>query len=541
MTFSLTVRVKLIAMILVPLIFTSGVALFASNQLANISALVQQINTQRLAPLQNLNQISNLYSKGVIDTAHKARAQMLLWSDAKLQLNTTLEQITSQWQAYKKHQLEPAEQKILAEGEQAFVLAEQTANKLKQLVAEESSYGIGGFIDLDLYPGFEPILSLVKDLISLQSQMAEESANAANSLAEQARFALFTTLAILTLIIIAIGLWLYKGIQRPLSAMLSTITEVERSRDLSLRVNLSSDDEFGDMGRRFDRMMDTLCQTISDLQAVGETMHTVSFDLLNVNQLTMKEATEQRSEIQAMSNEVSEVNSSASSVLQNIDDALQATRNADDIARQGSERVKQTILGIESLSAQVESTARDVQSLQAEGDSIGLVLEVIKSIADQTNLLALNAAIEAARAGEQGRGFAVVADEVRQLAKRTTDSTLEIQEIISKLQLGIDQAAKQMDKGKLSAAESVNQARTSGEVLETLQLAFTTILSSSKLIAGSAQQQLKVCEEVNVRAGHIDAMAQSTVSLSLDAEQTGQNVVAISKQLDLALAVFKTA
>jgi methyl-accepting chemotaxis protein len=541
MTFSLTVRAKLIAMILVPLIFTSGMALFASNQLANISALVQQINTQRLAPLQNLNQISNLYSKWVIDTAHKARAQMLLWSDAKLELNTTLEQITSQWQAYKKHQLEPAEQKILAEGEQAFVLAEQTANKLKQLVAEESSYGIGGFIDLDLYPGFEPILSLVQSLVNLQSQMAEESANAANTMAEQARFALFTTLVILTLIIFTIGLWLYKGIQRPLRAMLSTITDVERSRDLSLRVNLSSDDEFGDMGRRFDRMMNTLCQTISDLQSVGETMHTVSFELLNVNQLTMKEATEQRSEIHAMSNEVGEVNSSANSVLQNIDDALQATRHADTIAREGSERVKQTILGIESLSAQVESTARDVQSLQAEGDSIGLVLDVIKSIADQTNLLALNAAIEAARAGEQGRGFAVVADEVRQLAKRTTDSTLEIQEIISKLQLGIDQAARQMDKGKLSAEESVNQARTSGEVLETLQEAFTTILASSKMIAGSAQQQLNVCEEVNVRADHIDAMAQSTVSLSLKAEQTGQNVVAISKQLDTALSVFKTA
>jgi methyl-accepting chemotaxis protein len=541
MTFSLTVRAKLIAMILVPLIFTSGMALFASNQLANISALVQQINTQRLAPLQNLNQISNLYSKWVIDTAHKARAQMLLWSDAKLELNTTLEQITSQWQAYKKHQLEPAEQKILAEGEQAFVLAEQTANKLKQLVAEESSYGIGGFIDLDLYPGFEPILSLVQSLVNLQSQMAEESANAANTMAEQARFALFTTLVILTLIIFTIGLWLYKGIQRPLRAMLSTITDVERSRDLSLRVNLSSDDEFGDMGRRFDRMMNTLCQTISDLQSVGETMHTVSFELLNVNQLTMKEATEQRSEIHAMSNEVGEVNSSANSVLQNIDDALQATRHADTIAREGSERVKQTILGIESLSAQVESTARDVQSLQAEGDSIGLVLDVIKSIADQTNLLALNAAIEAARAGDQGRGFAVVADEVRQLAKRTTDSTLEIQEIISKLQLGIDQAARQMDKGKLSAEESVNQARTSGEVLETLQEAFTTILASSKMIAGSAQQQLNVCEEVNVRADHIDAMAQSTVSLSLKAEQTGQNVVAISKQLDTALSVFKTA
>lgn len=537
----LTVRSKLLLLIVVPIILSAGLAFFASQKLGNVSATVQSMSEQRLVPLQRLNRIAHLYTAGVVDLAHKSRAQMLFWGEADEQLKATIEQLNIEWQAYRNRDLLTEEAKLLAEGEEAFASAQQTIDKLTGFIEEQSSYSMGSFVDLQLYPGLEPVLALVKQLTDLQGAEAQNSAVNAKDIASNSQLLLFIAIGGISLALAGIGFWLYNGIRRPLTTMLDTITTIERDRDLTLRANLPEGNEFGDMGRRFDRMMETIGELINSLQRVGEQTDSVSQKLLQVNDETVRSSQEQHNQIRGMVDAVGQVNDSACKVLQNIKSAEQITVDANTVARSGGLKVQNTISCIEALSDEVTLSVNSIQSLKADSDSIGGVLDVIKGIAEQTNLLALNAAIEAARAGEQGRGFAVVADEVRQLASRTSDSTQEIQDIIESLQRGTLLAADQMVQGKETAGDSVAQARESGAVLKEVETVFDSILDSSAGIADAAEHQLSITEEVKLRASRVGELTDVTLNLSQSAAQTGEEVAQISERLRSSLSQFKTA
>lgn len=372
------------------------------------------------------------------------------------------------------------------------------------------------------------------------SELAQASPLEANKLATESKVTLYTALGASVFLLVLNGIWVYLSIRRPLVAMLETVTIIEKKKDLTRRANLPAGDEFGDMGRRFDRMMVGICEMMGTLQALNQQMGTTSKNLVEVNNSTVNQARQQQAEIQSMTAAVEDVNNSAATVLHNIRDAEKATERADQAADEGNRTVQDTIDSIDALSSQVETAVAGIQELKSDSESIGSVLEVIKSIADQTNLLALNAAIEAARAGEQGRGFAVVADEVRQLASRTADSTQEIQGIIENLQLGSQRAATQMKQGEEAAASSVAQARKSGTALEQIEAVFGTILQSSREIATAAEEQLSITEGVNNRARRVGELSEEAVSLSQDAVKTSEHVADLSQNLQMTLALFKT-
>lgn len=537
---TLTVRTKLLLLIVTPLLLNTVLALFASQRLGVVSDAAQTVSTQRLEPLQRLNNITRLYNNGIVDLAHKVRAQMLFWGEAETQLNEAVLQLQNEWQAYRSRDLLPAEQKLLNEGQEAIDKADQTIAKLAGFIEEQSSYSMGSFVDLQLYPGLEPVQLLVKDLTAIQSEEAKASASSAENMASNAQLTVFAILAAMIVILVVIGVWLYRGIRKPMTVMLNTVTDIERTRDLTLRANLPYGDEFGDMGRRFDRMIETISKLIRSLQQVGEQAEHISHEMLHVSNETVKRTKLQHTEIQAMVNAIDQVNESANTVLQDVKNAEKATVSAESVSREGGVSVQATISSIEHLSEEVSAAVTSIQSLKSDSESIGGVLDVIKGIAEQTNLLALNAAIEAARAGEQGRGFAVVADEVRQLASRTSDSTAEIQGIIEKLQQGTLTAAEQMSKGKESATSSVDTARNAGEVLHKVEEVFHSILRSSKGIAEAAAQQLGIAEEVTQRADKVGALTEAALAMSTDAAETGKQVAQLSETLRSSLREFKT-
>ena len=536
----LTVRNKLLLLIITPLLLSIILALFASQRLGQVSEAVNTVSEQRLVPLSHLNNITNLYNNGIVDLSHKARAQMLFWGEAKTQLEETVTQLDAEWKAYRNRPLLAEEQKLLKEGEEAFLAAEQTIEKLRGFIEEQSSYSMGNFVDLQLYPGLEPVQQLVKDLTTLQSSQAALSATDANSLASTSQLTIFILLAVVAVILLATGVWLYNGIRNPLTRMLNTVTEIESKRDLTIRANLAQGDEFGDMGRRFDRMIDTICDLMHKLQTAGEQAESVSKQMLDINDETVKHTQQQYSEIGEMVDAIAKVNESASTVLEDVKGSEKAIISAESVSREGGRSVQETIDSIETLSTEVSTSVNSIQALKTDSDSIGGVLDVIKGIAEQTNLLALNAAIEAARAGEQGRGFAVVADEVRQLASRTADSTQEIQDIIQSLQQGTLKAAEQMGQGKDAAQNSVETARNAGEVLTKVEAVFQVILDSSKGIAGAAEQQLAISEEVNQRAINVGELTEATLALTTNAADTGRQVADISETLRSSLVQFKT-
>ncbi|MBI2779856.1 MAG: PAS domain-containing protein [Gammaproteobacteria bacterium] len=221
---------------------------------------------------------------------------------------------------------------------------------------------------------------------------------------------------------------------------------------------------------------------------------------------------QQQLEIDQVATAMNEMSATVHDVARNAGQAASAARNADAEAQKGKRVVGDNIDAIDALAAEVERAAQVIQKLEAESGSIGTVVDVIKSIAEQTNLLALNAAIEAARAGEQGRGFAVVADEVRTLASRTQQSTQEIQQMIQRLQSGASEAAKVMVQGRSQAQDAVKQAAQAGESLESITRAVANITDMNTQITSAAEEQSAVSEEINRNIVNISQIGNQTAA-----------------------------
>jgi methyl-accepting chemotaxis protein len=201
--------------------------------------------------------------------------------------------------------------------------------------------------------------------------------------------------------------------------------------------------------------------------------------------------------------------------------------------------IDKVINAIGDLAKEVEKAAGVIQQLEGESKNIGSVLDVIKSIAEQTNLLALNAAIEAARAGEQGRGFAVVADEVRTLAGRTQESTSEIEEMITRLQSGANNAVKVMEEGKDMTQVGVEQAASAGEALQTINEAVTKISDMNTQIASAAEEQSAVTEEINRSIVNINQVAEQSATGAGHVASASDDLARLAEQLKGLVENFK--
>jgi len=233
-------------------------------------------------------------------------------------------------------------------------------------------------------------------------------------------------------------------------------------------------------------------------------------------------------------------------MVQKIKQVTQHTGQAADLAEQtfnnsqdGKRVVEQSLQSSDNVSQNVDEAARVINELEADVSAISGVLDVIRGIAEQTNLLALNAAIEAARAGEQGRGFAVVADEVRTLASRTQDSTAEIQNMIMRLQSGSHRAVSVMDEGRTSAKEGLQQARLAGESLEKIGAAAASMLEMNRQIADSASEQNATANQVCNNVTTINQLSGKTVESSTVLAENGNKVNQLALQLQKLMNQFK--
>jgi methyl-accepting chemotaxis protein len=236
---------------------------------------------------------------------------------------------------------------------------------------------------------------------------------------------------------------------------------------------------------------------------------------------------------------MNEMSATVQEVARNAVEAAAAAKDADSTFDEGKQVVDRVISAIGELAGEVESAATVIQQLEVESRNIGSVLDVIKSIAEQTNLLALNAAIEAARAGEQGRGFAVVADEVRTLAGRTQESTQEIEEMISKLQSGTNNAVNVMAAGKEMTQVGVDQAAAAGEALKTINAAVAQISSMNTQIASAAEEQSSVTEEINRSIVSINEVAEQSATGAQHTAEASTDLARLADQLKNLVDRFK--
>ena len=268
-------------------------------------------------------------------------------------------------------------------------------------------------------------------------------------------------------------------------------------------------------------------------------METASNNVSEVSTATCLSARRQSEETDRMTQSMAEISSTVVDVASNADDANDAAKDANSQAMQGNQVVVSATDSINQLAKEIQHTAKVIEKLAMDSENIGGVLDVIRSIADQTNLLALNAAIEAARAGEHGRGFAVVADEVRTLASRTQESTEEIQSMIESLQIGSQNAVNAMEKGTQQAEISVSQARQASDALQKITSSIADITKMNENIANASSRQRSVTNDVETSIGNIAGISQTTTDGALKTEQASVELTQLSIDLKRAVQRFK--
>ena len=349
-----------------------------------------------------------------------------------------------------------------------------------------------------------------------------------------------TTLILIISICLAVAIAWFTliSITRPL-ARVNEMLNVVASGDLSRKLDESGKDEFAQLSRNCNLLIESLRNLINGIVSRSTQLATAAEQTSAVTAQSTTAILEQRTQVEQAASATTEMSSTSQSVLSSANDALGEIKQADDEAERVkiiSERNRSTI---ELLANEVEDASQVINKLQQDSASIGSILDVIRGIAEQTNLLALNAAIEAARAGEQGRGFAVVADEVRTLASRTQESTQEIQNMIEVLQSGAEKAVSVMDTGKKQASDCVVQSEEADKALETITHAVHEAFDRSSQIATAAEEQSVVAHEISENLESIVAIAEQTTSGSQQTAESSSEVARLAEELQQSVQEFK--
>ena len=309
--------------------------------------------------------------------------------------------------------------------------------------------------------------------------------------------------------------------------------------DLSRRLHATSDEELRDFAHWFNAFVDRVHRMVNQLSQTSSALSRTADHLADSSRAASQGTNDQRQEISQVASAVNQMSSTVQEVANNVATAATDAGNADTEANEGKQVVAETMDAIRALASDIQRASDVISQLQKESENIGSVLDVIRGIAEQTNLLALNAAIEAARAGEQGRGFAVVADEVRTLASRTQSSTEEIHAMIERLQSGARDAVSVMEQGRRQAERSVMQAERAGGALAEITRAVSVIKDMTNQIAVASREQSHVTAEINRSINSISQVANSTADGSRINLQHCQSMVDLAKSVDELVTQFR--
>ncbi|WP_455208173.1 methyl-accepting chemotaxis protein [Kaarinaea lacus] len=327
---------------------------------------------------------------------------------------------------------------------------------------------------------------------------------------DETQLASISSFVVILAIFLFTSLWvLSKYLFKPVAQLVSAIEKCA-SGDLTTEINSKGLKELHTLSKALAVLVESLRTQVSVISRDAENLAVSSLNLSATIESTEEALQHQRQETDLVATSVNEMSASAMEVSKNAEHVAAAASDAKREALNGQQVVQQTVNSINNLADEVQLASEVMHNLKGESQNIGTVLDVIKGIAEQTNLLALNAAIEAARAGEQGRGFAVVADEVRTLAGRTQQSTQEIQNMIESLQAGTNQAVSVMDKSREMTRESVEFANEAGSYLETITRSVGDISDMTSHIATASEQQSAVVEAVNQSVVAITDLANRT-------------------------------
>lgn len=367
-----------------------------------------------------------------------------------------------------------------------------------------------------------------------------ENIQAAN---DDSEMALRVGLAISLLVIVVVGLTGFAVsavISKDIRNVVSSLQDMSHGDgDLTVRLETSSKDEIGQLVESFNTFVGKLQGMMGEIAGSVAQLASAAEELSAVSSESNENVDKQQAETGQVATAMNEMTTTVQEVACNATQTAEAANKANTETDSGRQIVTKTIESITELASEVETAAITIQQLESDSENIDSVVDVIRGISEQTNLLALNAAIEAARAGEQGRGFAVVADEVRTLASRTQESTLEIQSMIESLQTGAARAVEVMEQGRNKAQGSVENAARAGESLNVITSTVATISDMNTQIASAAEEQTAVAEEINRNIANISLLGDQTSEGARQTAASSEEMAQLAVQLQGLVGQFK--
>lgn len=378
----------------------------------------------------------------------------------------------------------------------------------------------------------------VQKLLAEASSIGDKAKQEASDAASLSTLIIEVVLVISVIIAVLVAIWVSRSIRQPLKEVMSVLGKIADG-DFTQRSKVKTKDEFGELSNWVNGL-------VAKLQTVMSEIDRASNEVAESAGSNVRLASDSKRLMGAQNERTTEVASSMSEMVSTVDQVAQSSevilrqiQSVDQRANQNREQMDNNIHKIEHLLEQIEASTTVVNELDEHSKSIDRILEVIQGIAEQTNLLALNAAIEAARAGEQGRGFAVVADEVRTLATRTHSSTEEIQTVIAQLQQGVTKTVGSMEESRKSATSSVEEARTVGLSLVELQSSMAEIRDLSTQIATAAEEQSAVAQEIKQNVLEISEMSEQAAQGSDQSERDSEGLSKLAYHQKQLLSQFK--
>ena len=414
----------------------------------------------------------------------------------------------------------------------------QLESRMKSLSQANDMTELTRLLSADLQINSDQMNVVLGKLVEMNTQQLNQ-ASADASKQYSSAFTMVVTLLIIATVLTLLFAWLLtKSITQPIDSALKAAEDIAEG-DLTRTITVDGTDEAGRLLAAMLKMQSKLRDTLQRISGSATQLASAAEELNAVTDESARGLSQQNNEIEQAATAVNQMTSAVEEVARNAVSTSEASKNATTSASDGRDLVQETVSAIERMSNDVQSTSTLIGNLADESRDIGKVLDVIRGLADQTNLLALNAAIEAARAGEAGRGFAVVADEVRALAHRTQQSTSEIERMIGSIQGGTEQAVNSMRSSTERAESTLNIAKGAGLALDTINSAVVEINERNLVIASAAEEQAQVAREVDRNLVNIRDLSTQSATGANQTSAASNELSRLAVDLNGMVARFK--
>ncbi|AZF14015.1 Methyl-accepting chemotaxis sensor/transducer protein [Pseudomonas sp. R3-18-08] len=488
---------------------------FALNQMSKIRAATEDITLSSVPSIRALDEFTQLTLRlRVLSYRLLTNREPEVQQKTLEAFDVRNQQIRTAQGVYEKL-IESREERATYD-EYVRLLAQyhQIEERMKSLSRANQVDELRALLNTELLSNSEQVNAVLGRLLEINNSMALATNQQAEDQYDLAFNMVVGLLVVATALTLLFAWLLTRSITVPISQALEAAEEVAEG-NLTRPIKVDGNDEAGRLLAAMAKMQDKLRDTLQRIAGSATQLASAAEELNAVTDESARGLTQQNNEIEQAATAVNEMTSAVEEVARNAVSTSEASRNATTSAGDGRDLVQETVSAIERMSGDVQATATLIGELANESRDIGKVLDVIRGLADQTNLLALNAAIEAARAGEAGRGFAVVADEVRALAHRTQQSTSEIERMIGSIQAGTEHAVDSMRNSTERAESTLNIAKGAGMSLDTINTAIVEINERNLVIASAAEEQAQVAREVDRNLVNIrDLSVQSATGAS---------------------------